>query len=382
MLTTGEFGEVVGMVYDCALDPDRWSDALERIAGALCFRNASLSLLDLRAGTMPLSITSGIEEPWLSRMGDYAAEIMEQWGGFERLQSYPLEEPVVLTWINPEAASERNRYYVEWSRPQKLIDVLAIGLTRDTQMFGTLGLGRHESAGPVRQREVDAARLLAPHLQRAVTISRLLDLRRVTATSFEGILQRLSTPVFIASADCRVQWLNPAAEDLVGAGEALTLRDGRLTLRGQAAQGALARAVGRFAGVARAGAGGGCDVPIQTEDGRALSLYVLPLGTAAPGSAGGLTAILAGPPRQQRDPCETVGSLFGLTPSERRVLSCLADGGSIPEIAARLGIGRATVRTHMLRIFDKTGVHRQTELVALLGALTVPVRSDNASAML
>jgi len=61
MLTNREFGEVVGLIYDCALDPGRWPEALERIIGALRFHNASMSLMDLRAGTYPLNITCGIE---------------------------------------------------------------------------------------------------------------------------------------------------------------------------------------------------------------------------------------------------------------------------------------------------------------------------------
>jgi DNA-binding CsgD family transcriptional regulator len=35
-------------------------------------------------------------------------------------------------------------------------------------------------------------------------------------------------------------------------------------------------------------------------------------------------------------------------------------------VAERLGISFATARTHLSRIFEKTGVHRQAELVRLV----------------
>jgi hypothetical protein len=45
---------------------------------------------------------------------------------------------------------------------------MAIGLARDAGMIGSIGMGRHASAGEIGDREVEAARLLIPHLQRAV----------------------------------------------------------------------------------------------------------------------------------------------------------------------------------------------------------------------
>lgn len=53
---------------------------------------------------------------------------------------------------------------------------------------------------------------------------------------------------------------------------------------------------------------------------------------------------------------------FGLTAAERRLLVHLLDGLALKEAAARLGVANTTARTHLQRIFDKTGVRRQTDL--------------------
>lgn len=42
-------------------------------------------------------------------------------------------------------------------------------------------------------------------------------------------------------------------------------------------------------------------------------------------------------------------------------------------LAAHLGITLATVKTHLVRVFDKTGVNRQADLVRLVGSLRLPV---------
>lgn len=54
---------------------------------------------------------------------------------------------------------------------------------------------------------------------------------------------------------------------------------------------------------------------------------------------------------------------FGLTPGETRVLGEVISGKGLQATAAQLKISETTARTHMNRIFSKTGTSRQTELI-------------------
>lgn len=54
-----------------------------------------------------------------------------------------------------------------------------------------------------------------------------------------------------------------------------------------------------------------------------------------------------------------------LTPTELQVAALVADGLSNPEIAARLLMGRGTVKTRLARIFPKVGVTNRAELAAM-----------------
>lgn len=58
-----------------------------------------------------------------------------------------------------------------------------------------------------------------------------------------------------------------------------------------------------------------------------------------------------------------------LTPREEEVLACVFEGKQDKEIASALGIGMATVHTHMHRIFEKLGVHSRLEILAKYLAL-------------
>lgn len=57
------------------------------------------------------------------------------------------------------------------------------------------------------------------------------------------------------------------------------------------------------------------------------------------------------------------GSAPSLSPREREVLALVADGLSNPEIAERLFLGEATVKSHLGHVFDKLGVRDRTRAV-------------------
>jgi DNA-binding CsgD family transcriptional regulator len=73
---------------------------------------------------------------------------------------------------------------------------------------------------------------------------------------------------------------------------------------------------------------------------------------------------------------EAAARRFGLTPQESRVLRMVVDAGGVPLAADALNLSPATVRTHIARIYDKTGVRSQGRLVKLLSEMDSPLRAS------
>lgn len=59
----------------------------------------------------------------------------------------------------------------------------------------------------------------------------------------------------------------------------------------------------------------------------------------------------------------SVAEACGLTPTEERMLALIVEGLDTIVAARRLGIEPTTARTHLQRLFTKTGTARQSELV-------------------
>lgn len=57
---------------------------------------------------------------------------------------------------------------------------------------------------------------------------------------------------------------------------------------------------------------------------------------------------------------------FGLSPREREVVTLIADGAANHDIAVALGIAPATVKTHLMRSFDKLGVGSRSAAMRML----------------
>lgn len=70
---------------------------------------------------------------------------------------------------------------------------------------------------------------------------------------------------------------------------------------------------------------------------------------------------------------QVIGETFKLTPTELRVLLAIIEVGGIPEVATAFGVADTTVRTHVNRLFEKTGATRQADLVKLVAGYATPL---------
>jgi DNA-binding CsgD family transcriptional regulator len=70
---------------------------------------------------------------------------------------------------------------------------------------------------------------------------------------------------------------------------------------------------------------------------------------------------------------EVIARAYNLTPTELRVLLAIVDVGGVPESAVALGIAESTVKTHLGRLFVKTGTRRQADLVKIVAGFASPL---------
>jgi DNA-binding CsgD family transcriptional regulator len=70
---------------------------------------------------------------------------------------------------------------------------------------------------------------------------------------------------------------------------------------------------------------------------------------------------------------EVIAKTYRLTPTELRVLLAIVQVSGVLETAEVLGIAENTVKTHLGRVFEKTGARRQADLVKLVAGFSNPL---------
>lgn len=361
-ITNDRLSTLIGDIYDCALDPGLWPQALDAICRELDLRTGVVSLIRLADSQPMLAAATGFEPEWISRLDRYSDGLVNLWGGEATIQALPLHEPAVLSKINPRAIDEHSEdpFHLQFNRPQGFVDAIAVGVSRDTHAIGTIGFNRHRDVGLIGPRETEVMRLLVPHLQRAVTVSRVLDMQKIATQNMGVALNALRIPIVLVARDLRVLFANRAAEQIFAAKAALACLAGRLQVFQPGVQRALEAAVAKVSQRSAATQAAPFGIPLAAMEGELRSIHILPLAQEE------TFALIFSPRHLGTDSsAEILSSLFSLTAGETRVLEQILTGRTVQETAGHLGLGVSTVRTHMLHIFEKTGVHRQAELVSL-----------------
>lgn len=372
---------LIGHIYDCALDPQLWPRAMDAICAELNLRTGVISLIDMDAGQPKLASTTGFSDVWLQRLPEYSDGLVALWGGEGAVRNLPLEEPAVLSHVNPDAIDEGSvdPFHVGFNKPQGFVDAIAVGLTRDDAMLGTIGFNRHEQYGLIGPREIEVMRLLLPHLQRAVAVSRVLDMRRIETQVMKSALDTLDFPLFVIGPGFQFHFANSAAQMLLSQSDFMNNHGGRLRFGDGHVHRKIEIAMQSLRNGSNAKGVNPFGTAFRDDAQKPWVAHLLPLNSGIVGNArirdeGAFALLLSAPSKGDSTiTLEALALLYDLTVTEARVFRLLCAGYPTRKIADELKIAPSTIKTHILRIYEKTGQHRQADLVALAGA-AVPVR--------
>jgi DNA-binding CsgD family transcriptional regulator len=193
------------------------------------------------------------------------------------------------------------------------------------------------------------------------------------AATLAHALDGLGAGLFVVDATGRIVHANASGRAMLR--ERLVLRDagGRLAACEARAASALKEVLAKSA----APDAGQASLPLSAGDGTHYVAHLLPLASGErPTGAGypALSAVLVHKAAiEAHCPPEVIARLYNLTPSELRVLLAIVEVGGVPETARALGVTEATVKTHLHRLFGKTGAVRQADLVKLVAGFSNPL---------
>jgi DNA-binding CsgD family transcriptional regulator len=360
-LSVEDVSEIIAHVYDAALKPNLWQDALERLGNMLGGTTFGMSVLHrtqgikLAVATMDPAGFQVIKE----RFNDTKTNV------FVAAQpSLPIAAPVRRQNVQGDSAYFGSGLYNEAFRHQGMAHRAIACLHRSDVLTCPIGIFGPTQAGDLSAEDLRLLNLVLPHFGRALQLSLRIGSLEDSARLTKYALDRLPIGVLVVDGGLKVTQLNEVAESAVAAQDGLRLSCGRLEAWQHEDTLAIAKAL---AGALTGGAGAAA-VSVRRPGARPYVLLIAPLGpqsSAERGRSAGGAIVLVSDPARPSD-ARLLRELFGLTPREAQLVGALLDGMRLNEYADERGISINTVKSQLRAVFAKTNTTRQGELIGVL----------------
>jgi len=366
--------ELIGSIYDCALDPGHWDQTLSELRDAYRGRATALLLTDRRDGRVLILKNVGIKPGEFEEQVRHAPEANAAQAKF--IEENSLDQLMVIS-RSAHQSDWKTSPYLQNLRKFGYIDNITHFLIWGPDHASLFGAARVEGQGSFTEREIGLGELLLPHLRRAVTISKVLDARAIERDRLAETLDALRCGVFLTKQNGAILHANRAAERLMRHSGSVESFRGVVRAKAPEAAGELRSAIRLAAEDETALGKTGLAIRLNEDDESPLFAHVLPLArgelrTRLEPEA--VAAVFIGGGSDEASGADEVAAAFGLTPAETRLLESLLAGRSLKETAAALGVAITTAKTHLDNVFQKTGVNRQAELMRLAARAASPAR--------
>jgi DNA-binding CsgD family transcriptional regulator len=362
VLDLDDFSQAVARVYDASMDVGRWPDALSLLAKMFGGRGAQISV-----ASAPDAIA-----------------FVKHWGWTDEELARFIPRYLALTPSDPRMGLLAARYkamhcrqcvsdevlwasdmYKEALRPGGVEYSMVFVVPIDQEMSCLLGVMRGPDHAPFAADDCTDFSRLAPHVGRAVTMHGAFQRCREELATVKALLDGVPLGMMVVDDD-ELKVANRAARAMLGEGDAIRLQNGRLQGATRRGDSALREAVHE----ALSGTGQPIGLTLPIDHAEPVRAVVRRLHPASAGMLGAPSEAVALYVTDPRKPVETqeeiLQRLFGLTAREAAVLRLLVEGGDSQSVAASLGIGIETVRSHVKHIMETTGASRQIDLVRMV----------------
>jgi DNA-binding CsgD family transcriptional regulator len=361
-------------IYDAALDNTMWPLALERAGVFIRCVAGMIGAYDLMQRQTNFRHAWGYEPKYLETFDHYSAINPTLRPSF----AFKIGEVGTIGDLMPYEEFRKYPIYYEWAKPQGLVDVVQTIVEKTPLAMSVVAFSRHERQGVVDAETRRRTALLAPHFRRAVLIGKVIDLARIEAALFREMVEAFAAAVFLVNPSGQLVYANAAGEEMLTRGDPIRLIDGHIHAAEAKAERELTASFSEAMSGDFTRQPHGVAVPLASANGERHVAHVLPMasGQRREAVAGNhATAALFVRRMDQRFPTaiETIAQLYKLTSGETRVLHVILDAGNVPATALLLRLTENTVKTHLKRIFNKTGARSQIDLVKLAAGLATPL---------
>lgn len=349
--------------YEAVAEPDLWPGFLQLYAKLTSADATFLQIHDMTAQASHILQSFGITSPLKQSYNEYYSKI-NVWRNRGRALIVPGR-----VFLDQEQCSrsdlERSEFFNDCLKPFRLAYSMGAAIARKGPLAPTLSCLRGPSRSAFDESDREIAGFVLPHLRRAWTIAERLDL----LAAGESVLDAVPLGAVFLGSDGAAIYCNRAAQEIFNANDGLGLRSGGLTAQDKKAEIQLRKSIDSALALCQRPGPAAVSVPRRSSrrDYQVVSAPFLGqfrqfLGLPRPR----VLVLITDPEHHAAANEDQMRELFKLTRREAAIAAKLIEGKSVEQAAAELSVTYETARTHLRRIFSKTGTSRQAELLLLI----------------
>ncbi|TQV79679.1 helix-turn-helix transcriptional regulator [Denitrobaculum tricleocarpae] len=359
----GTLAALLSAFYKAVETPSTWSPAVKSVMSTC---RASVGLIvshDFDSGAGRIEHAENLSELLVRQYSEPGAPA-NAWFRDERF--FRNTDTVVSgEEILPFEQLRDSRFYRDWLQPAGVHHCAWGVLARKDKRLICAGFGRPQAEGPFEAGDLALIEQVMPHFRRIIQVHELLGTSNFSQQILMEMLGALSVGVALLDGHGRVMeanamavsWLSKEQNDSHRKnGSAVTLDRFKPSLQ------AFLKSAGN-------GAEGRKMSVMRSEGPEPVTLILIPLcreSVIDEENGAGSILIISDPEYRCRIREDQLVKFYEFTPTEAKLARLLSNGYRLDEAAESMGIKYQTVRTHLKRIFSKTGIDRQSELVRLI----------------
>ena len=367
---------VVDTIYKCALGLADWDNVCREIQTLHPAHGVVLHVHEARNERNIGVVQAGFDPAGVAPYLTHYAEVNPWLPGMERAAVGAAHHTEDLCPRDEFLLSE---FWNDWLKPQgEFAAGTGMVLTRGFERHGFIGINYTHKTDKPRDEADALLRIIGPHLQRGFSLWQRAAVDRERLAIQEAAVGALSLPILIVDANRRIRFANEGGEAIVRRLDGLNVCASRqVRAQNRAADDALGRAIASVLHAPRTRAPLVVVPKVAWEETSGDHYVVSPvpvphqpedLGFGSFSFFDGTLVMLVVHDMSTNlhlDPY-TLSETFSLTRTEAELAVAMLEGETIADYAKRKVVSRYTVRNQLSSVMQKTGTHRQADLVRLL----------------
>ncbi|MGH6852478.1 MAG: helix-turn-helix transcriptional regulator [Methylocella sp.] len=371
MSDEGKLIALIDLIYAAVLERDLWPTVLAKLADATGALQAIIATMDRRNDTFA-SISRRAYPDLEARYKDYWAFRNPLW---DNASALPAGEVFSLDTLMPRQDFIKTPIFNEWWKPADYgLEMLGANLRVEDKASSLICVVNARGSDPPAGDQARIFEAALRHIVRAARIHRQLWTLDLMHGAAPERLESWRQGAILVDASANVLFANAPARAVLEKGDGLVLNCGCLaSTDGADTLQRLIASCARGVGPLRGPLGG--ELSVRRSSNRlCLHVTVTPLRSKDPAieipwlglRPPAAIVTVDDPETGRRQLAQNLHNRYGLTGAETGLASEILKGDGRAAAARRRGISEATARAQLSSIFEKTGTHRQAELVHLL----------------